>query len=471
MILVWFRRDLRTLDHTALKAALDSGQPVVACFIATPEQWREHHMAPMQADLIARRLEYLNDELESLNVPFLYKEVPSFSDCTEVISEWAKTLEATSIMANIQYEVNERELDAQVSEALASHDIDFELFHDKCVHPPTTVLNKQGEYFKVFTPFKRAWLTQFQMPTVTKPHEQVPLSSKLLEQLEPIRFSSDFTFSYPRESSENWFASTNDVLKQLREFARERSDAYKEDRDFPAIDGTSQLSPYLAIGALSPRQCIARLYAENQQNDLTEGKATWLSEIIWREFYQHLLVFEPKLVKGKGFIDWEDKIQWSYDEQAFERWKAGATGYPIVDAAMRQLNQTGWMHNRLRMVVASFLTKDLHIDWRWGEAYFMSKLVDGDFAANNGGWQWSASTGCDGQPYFRIFNPISQGEKFDSDGQFVRHWVPEIKSVPNKYIHKPWTWEGFSLLEYHKPMVDHKTEREITLRLFKSAKE
>ncbi|MCA2412796.1 MULTISPECIES: deoxyribodipyrimidine photo-lyase [Vibrio] len=471
MILVWFRRDLRTLDHTALKVALDSGQPVVACFIATPEQWREHHMAPMQADLIARRLEYLNDELESLNVPFLYKEVPSFSDCTEVISEWAKTLEATSVMANIQYEVNERELDAQVSEALASHDIDFELFHDKCVHPPTTVLNKQGEYFKVFTPFKRAWLTQFQMPTVTKPHEQVPLSSKLLEQLEPIRFSSDFTFSYPRESSEDWFASTNDVLKQLREFARERSDAYKEERDFPAIDGTSQLSPYLAIGALSPRQCIARLYAENQQNDLTEGKATWLSEIIWREFYQHLLVFEPKLVKGKGFIDWEDKIQWSYDEQAFERWKAGATGYPIVDAAMRQLNQTGWMHNRLRMVVASFLTKDLHIDWRWGEAYFMSKLVDGDFAANNGGWQWSASTGCDGQPYFRIFNPISQGEKFDSDGQFVRHWVPEIKSVPNKYIHKPWTWEGFSLLEYHKPMVDHKTEREITLRLFKSAKE
>lgn len=471
MILVWFRRDLRTLDHTALKAALDSGQPVVACFIATPEQWREHHMAPMQADLIARRLEYLNDELESLNVPFLYKEVPSFSDCTEVISEWAKTLEATSVMANIQYEVNERELDAQVSEALASHDIDFELFHDKCVHPPTTVLNKQGEYFKVFTPFKRAWLTQFQMPTVTKPHEQAPLSSKILEQLEPIRFSSDFTFSYPRESSEDWFASTNDVLKQLREFARERSDAYKEDRDFPAIDGTSQLSPYLAIGALSPRQCIARLYAENQQNDLTEGKATWLSEIIWREFYQHLLVLEPKLVKGKGFIDWEDKIQWSYDEQAFERWKAGATGYPIVDAAMRQLNQTGWMHNRLRMVVASFLTKDLHIDWRWGEAYFMSKLVDGDFAANNGGWQWSASTGCDGQPYFRIFNPISQGEKFDSDGQFVRHWVPEIKSVPNKYIHKPWTWEGFSLLEYHKPMVDHKTEREITLRLFKSAKE
>lgn len=471
MILVWFRRDLRTLDHTALKAALDTGQPVVACFVATPEQWQEHHMAPMQADLIARRLEHVHQELTELNIPLLYKEVPRFDDCTKVICDWADKLNATAVMVNINYEVNEVELDRKVSQALDNRGVEFHAFHDKCVHAPTTVLNKQGEYFKVFTPFKRAWLQKFSLPTVSKPQRQNELPSAQLAAVKQDGFDADFTFSYPRESSEAWCASTNDILKQLRTFARERSDGYQMKRDFPAIDGTSQLSPYLAIGALSPRQCIARLYAENSQLDLSEGKATWLSEIIWREFYQHLLVFEPKLVKGRGFIDWEDKIQWSYDEQAFECWKTGTTGYPIVDAAMRQLNQTGWMHNRLRMIVASFLTKDLHIDWRWGEEYFMSKLVDGDFAANNGGWQWSASTGCDGQPYFRIFNPISQGEKFDSDGQFVRHWVPEIKSVPNKFVHKPWTWEGFSLLEYHKPMVDHKVEREITLRLFKSAKE
>ncbi|MBE3785550.1 deoxyribodipyrimidine photo-lyase [Vibrio parahaemolyticus] len=471
MILVWFRRDLRTLDHTALKAALDTGQPVVACFVATPEQWQEHHMAPMQADLIARRLEHVHQELTELNIPLLYKEVPRFDDCTKVICGWADKLNATAVMVNINYEVNEVELDRKVSQTLDNRGVEFHAFHDKCVHAPTTVLNKQGEYFKVFTPFKRAWLQKFSLPTVSKPQKQNELPSEQLAAVKQDGFDADFTFSYPRESSEAWCASTNDILKQLRTFARERSDGYQMKRDFPAIDGTSQLSPYLAIGALSPRQCIARLYAENSQPDLSEGKATWLSEIIWREFYQHLLVFEPKLVKGRGFIDWEDKIQWSYDEQAFECWKTGTTGYPIVDAAMRQLNQTGWMHNRLRMIVASFLTKDLHIDWRWGEEYFMSKLVDGDFAANNGGWQWSASTGCDGQPYFRIFNPISQGEKFDSDGQFVRHWVPEIKSVPNKFVHKPWTWEGFSLLEYHKPMVDHKVEREITLRLFKSAKE
>ncbi|HCG5561187.1 deoxyribodipyrimidine photo-lyase [Vibrio parahaemolyticus] len=471
MILVWFRRDLRTLDHTALKAALDTGQPVVACFVATPEQWQEHHMAPMQADLIARRLEHVHQELTELNIPLLYREVPRFDDCTKVICDWADKLNAIAVMVNINYEVNEVELDRKVSQVLDNRGVEFHAFHDKCVHAPTTVLNKQGEYFKVFTPFKRAWLQKFSLPTVSKPQRQNELPSAQLAAVKQDGFDDDFTFSYPRESSEAWCASTNDILKQLRTFARERSDGYQIKRDFPAIDGTSQLSPYLAIGALSPRQCIARLYAENPQPDLSEGKATWLSEIIWREFYQHLLVFEPKLVKGRGFIDWEDKIQWSYDEQAFECWKTGTTGYPIVDAAMRQLNQTGWMHNRLRMIVASFLTKDLHIDWRRGEEYFMSKLVDGDFAANNGGWQWSASTGCDGQPYFRIFNPISQGEKFDSDGQFVRHWVPEIKRVPNKFVHKPWTWEGFSLLEYHKPMVDHKVEREITLRLFKSAKE
>lgn len=471
MILVWFRRDLRTLDHTALQAALDSGQPVVACFIATPQQWQSHDMAPMQADLIARRLEHLNQELAELNIPFLYAEVDNFSGCSAVIGRWVKALNATSVMANIHYEVNEQELDREVSDALNQSGVRFELFHDKCVHAPTTVLNKQGDYFKVFSPFKRAWLQKFQLPRVAKPYPQSPLSPQVLKEIEGECFDDDFTFNYPRESSEHWLASTSDILNQLRTFARERSDEYREQRDFPAIDGTSQLSPYLAIGALSPRQCIARLFAENEQSDLTEGKATWLSEIIWREFYQHLLVFEPKLVKGKGFIDWENKIQWSYDEKAFERWKTGTTGYPIVDAAMRQLNQTGWMHNRLRMIVASFLTKDLHIDWRWGEKYFMSQLVDGDFAANNGGWQWSASTGCDGQPYFRIFNPVSQGEKFDADGCFVRHWVPEIKNVPNKFLHKPWTWEGFSLLDYHTPMVDHKAEREITLRLFKSAKE
>lgn len=333
MILVWFRRDLRTLDHTALKAALDTGQPVVACFVATPEQWQEHHMAPMQADLIARRLEHVHQELTELNIPLLYKEVPRFNDCTQVICDWADKLNVMAVMVNINYEVNEVDLDRKVSQALDNRGVEFHAFHDKCVHAPTTVLNKQGEYFKVFTPFKRAWLQKFSLPTVSKPQKQNELPSEQLAAVKQDGFDADFTFSYPRESSEAWCASTNDILKQLRTFARERSDGYQMKRDFPAIDGTSQLSPYLAIGALSPRQCIARLYAENPQPDLSEGKATWLSEIIWREFYQHLLVFEPKLVKGRGFIDWEDKIQWSYDEQLLN---VGKRGRLDIQLLMRQ---------------------------------------------------------------------------------------------------------------------------------------
>ncbi|AUI87778.1 deoxyribodipyrimidine photo-lyase [Vibrio azureus] len=471
MIVVWFRRDLRTLDHMALKAALETGSPVVACFVATPEQWQSHHMAPIQADLIARRLEYLEQELAQLNIPLLYREVADFKAVPDLMLRWTNMLEATSVVAVKHYEVNEQALDEDVAKALSSRGTRLDLVEDKCIQPPKYVLNKQGDYFKVFTPFKRAWLKSLVLSPIYQPAAQTPLDDDVLSILKEEQYHSGVAFTYPRESSDAWKVSTTEIIEQLRSFVWQRSEAYQTQRDFPAIEGTSQLSPYLAIGALSARQCLARLCNEMPPEELTDGKATWLSELIWREFYQHLLVFEPKLVKGEGFIPWESRIQWSYDQEAFERWKNGTTGYPIVDAAMRQLNQTGWMHNRLRMIVASFLTKDLHIDWRWGEQYFMTKLVDGDFAANNGGWQWSASTGCDGQPYFRIFNPISQGEKFDPEGHFVRKWVPEIQSVPNKFIHNPWLWSGFMTLDYFKPMVDHKAEREITLQLFKNAKE
>ncbi|GEM76656.1 deoxyribodipyrimidine photo-lyase [Vibrio sagamiensis] len=471
MIVVWFRRDLRTLDHMALKAALDTGLPVIACFIATPKQWHSHNMSAIQADLVARRLGYLEQELLELNIPLLYREVADFKAVPDLMMRWTSMLEATKVIAVKHYEVNEQALDQNVAKALSSCGVSLDLVEDICIQPPKSILNKKGEYFKVFTPFKRAWLKSLVLSPIYQPTVQAPLNQNILSTLKDEQYHPGAVFTYSRESSDAWKASTSDIIGQLRSFVWKRSDAYQVQRDFPAIEGTSQLSPYLAIGALSARQCLARLCEGVSPEELNVGKATWLSEIIWREFYQHLLVFEPRLVKGEGFIPWESRIQWSYDKEAFARWKKGTTGYPIVDAAMRQLDQMGWMHNRLRMIVASFLTKDLHIDWRWGEQYFMTKLVDGDFAANNGGWQWSASTGCDGQPYFRIFNPINQGEKFDPDGQFVRKWVPEIQSVPNKFIHTPWLWSGFTGLDYFKPMVDHKAEREITLRLFKNAKE
>ncbi len=264
------------------------------------------------------------------------------------------------------------------------------------------------------------------------------------------------------------------ALQRLRRFCREDVQDYQQQRDFPAVAGTSCLSPYLALGILSPRQCVNRLRAECPEvlENADGGAFIWLNELIWREFYRHLLVAYPRLCQHHPFIGWTDAVIWNHSEQQLIAWQQGRTGYPIVDAAMRQLNETGWMHNRLRMISASFLVKDLLIDWRQGERYFMSQLLDGDLAANNGGWQWAASTGTDAAPYFRIFNPTTQGERFDQDGVFIRRWLPELAAVPDSDIHQPWRWaeRQQQSLDYPPPLVEHKQARLATLAAFEAAK-
>lgn len=473
--LIWFRRDLRTIDNTALIEGIarvidaqKNGEEggVMALFVATPEQWAEHNLAPMQADLIQRRCAKLSDELKALNIPLIFHQWETFAKTTELLPRLCEEHGITSVLVNTEYELNEVKRDDAIAVALESKGIAFETFSDKCVFAPGSILNKQGSYFKVFTPFKKTWLQRFAtLPLIVNKPSMIKNNVFAVELA-----CSDFSFSYPLRNSELWSCDSKAIIARLREFAADAAVDYQQDRDFPAIDGTSQLSPYLAIGALSVRQCIARLLNGRHLDQLSEGEQTWLSELIWREFYQHLLYFVPKLSQSRGFVDWTDKIAWQGELNHFECWKKGETGYPIVDAAMKQLNQTGWMHNRLRMIVASFLTKDLLIDWRLGETYFMQQLVDGDYAANNGGWQWSASTGCDAQPYFRIFNPISQGQKFDQDGSFVKQWLPELKSVPTKSIHSPWLWNKSASLDYPQPIVDHKIQREKALQMYKGAK-
>lgn len=467
MKLVWLRRDLRTVDNTALNQAIATSESVVACYVATPTQWHAHHMAPIQADLIARRLAVLAKELQALNIPLLYAEVSDYRESAQCVAAWAEQLGACEVLFNREYEVNEQARDERLKSLLDALGIASIGLEDKCFQAPGSVLNKQGAYFKVFTPFKKAWLKSMVLPAISKTVAAQPFT--LPEALQSSIWQPHVAFHYPRENSDAWPVDSEAIRDRLRGFCQDEVDRYHEQRDFPATAGTSVLSPYLAIGALSVRQCIARLYW--QQSYLSNGREVWLSELIWREFYHHLIHFEPKIVKGHGFVEWEKHLSWPAKPHWFEQWCKGQTGYPIVDAAMRQLNQTGWMHNRLRMIVASFLTKDLHVDWRLGEQYFMQKLIDGDFAANNGGWQWCASTGCDGQPYFRIFNPITQGEKFDPNGEFVKHWLPELASVPSKYVHQPWNWPGRSILDYPPPMVDHKREREITLSVYTQAKD
>ncbi|RTZ18180.1 deoxyribodipyrimidine photo-lyase [Vibrio aquaticus] len=470
MKIVWLRRDLRLDDNSALFTAGQSGEPTAALYVSTPETWRSHQMAPIQADLIFRRLAVFSESLASHNIKLYYAQVPTFQCAARLVAEIAASHHASSVLFNKEYEIDEQRRDSELYERLENRDIEVKGFDDKCLLKPGSVLNKQGDYFKVFTPFKKAYLaelykTGFKVNKFTSAHEGAELTHEGVEV-----FTSQSPFDYPRESSEHYSVKDDNIIGQLRSFAAERIDNYHSERDIPSLSGTSQLSAYLAIGALSIRQCMARLMFD-QPMPLSQGREVWQSELIWREFYQHLIYFEPKLCKGKSFVPWGDSLRWLNEEDKIEAWKQGRTGYPIVDAAMRQLNQTGWMHNRLRMVVASFLVKDLHVDWRIGEAYFISKLVDGDYAANNGGWQWCASTGCDGQPYFRIFNPVTQGEKFDGMGEFVLSWVPELSAVPVKWIHKPWMWPNAKSLSYPAPIVDHKVEREITLALYKEAKE
>lgn len=287
--------------------------------------------------------------------------------------------------------------------------------------PPGTVLTGSGEMFKVFTPFKKAWLKLFSDQRFNFQHW--PLEK---------RSAGDFTtpsFFAMTMESQKWPVDDESIVAVVNRFIKDKLTDYQGDRDFPAIKGTSGLSPYLALGIISPKQLLTQIQLDNPEvlERPSQPEFCWINEIIWREFYRHLIVAFPKLCKGSNFNEKYDAVAWQSDPEVFQLWCEGQTGYPIVDAAMRQLNKTGWMHNRLRMIVASFLTKHLLIDWRQGEAYFMSKLIDGDLASNNGGWQWAASTGCDAQPYFRIFNPITQSEKFDPDGTFIRTYVPELK--------------------------------------------
>ncbi|MEX3018857.1 deoxyribodipyrimidine photo-lyase [Kluyvera sp. STS39-E] len=465
--LVWFRADLRLHDNLALAAACrDSHARVLALYIATPQQWAAHHMAPRQAAYIAAQLHALRQALAEKNIPLIFLQVDDFAASVEALKEVCQQHDVTQLFYNYQYEFNERQRDAAVERALTQ--TVCQGFDDSVILPPGSVMTGNHEMYKVFTPYKNAWLRRLREHLPECVRAPAPRNAPTVEN------ESAITLDYPQQPFDSALfpVDENAAIHQLRQFCQQLAGEYESQRDFPAIEGTSRLSACLAIGVLSPRQCLHRLLAE-QPAALDGGAGSvWLNELIWREFYRHLMTFYPRLCKHRPFIDWTDKVCWRDAPDDLAAWQAGKTGYPIVDAAMRQLNESGWMHNRLRMIVASFLVKDLLIDWREGERYFMSQLVDGCLAANNGGWQWAASTGTDAAPYFRIFNPTTQGERFDKSGEFIRRWLPELALVPDKSIHQPWTWadkQGYAL-DYPRPIVDHAQARGETLAAYEAAK-
>lgn len=466
--LVWLRHDLRYHDNQALDAAASAAQAdngrVVVLFIATPGSWLQHHMAPIRQDLLRRRVQALTQELAELNIPLLATEGSDYTACADVIAQFVP-YGLVALYAQQEYEVREVARDRLVTARLRQQQIPCYWFDRVCVMPPGSVLTQQGDIYKVFSPFKRNWLLKLAESGVQcfvkpVPQRRVALT---LPDLAAMQAGNNSSVAWPVEELV--------VLNRMRSFCQQNVQDYASARDFPAIDGTSSLSAYLAIGVISAQQCVARLQLEavRQLAQEKSGASVWLSELIWRDFYKHILVAFPRLIKHHAFQADTDRINWPNNPVLFEAWCKGETGYPIVDAAMRQLNETGWMHNRLRMITASFLVKDLHIDWRWGERYFMSKLIDGDFAANNGGWQWAASTGTDAVPYFRIFNPVTQSERFDPSGDFIRCYLPALANKSTKDIHwphKPVTPQG-----YFRPIVEHSEARKVTLALFSRVKE
>ncbi|MEN0021413.1 MAG: deoxyribodipyrimidine photo-lyase, partial [Planctomycetota bacterium] len=411
--LVWFRTDLRVSDNTALhEAAAAAKRGVVAVFVVCAQQWRdEHDWGPMKADFMLRNVAQLSESLSKRNIALRMVRCKTFDDVPKALVKLAKAEECDALYFNDEHELNERRRDEATEDAFDSAGIDVHRFNDATIFEPGSVLTGDGRTYTVYSPFKKRWKAQWQdgdeRPVLATPKKQAEMIGKPDDVPSVDELKAFDTSREHATRPDLWKAGESVASGLLGAFVQHRIDDYKADRDYPWKPGTSGLSPYLAAGVLSPRQCLsAAMDANNGKLDAgSEGAVGFIDEILWREFYHHLTARVDRLSMGRNFRPEYDDLDWDEDDDRLEAWQNGQTGYPIVDAAMRCLNATGWMHNRLRMVVSMFLTKHLFLHWRHGERYFCNKLVDLDYCSNNGGWQWSASTGTDAQPYFRIFNP------------------------------------------------------------------
>lgn len=473
--LVWFRGDLRVADNPALIEATEQAtEGVIALFLLAPTQWKEHDWGNKRVSIVLRHLAPLKEQLEALKIPLLVRLAPHFDDATEALLEVMEAHECQALFANKEYELNERRRDQKVEQALEEKELKAHWFDDQLLLPPGSVLTQEETPYKVFTPFKKEWIKELDRrggppsPLSASAQSEMPCQSDdLPDELE------GYDLSDCREDL--WPAGEEHAHERLEQFATYNASRYQDRRDTPSVRGTSMLSPYLTVGALSAKQCLNAIVeqADTPWPDLAlqdTEEATWISELIWREFYRHLIVAFPRLCMYRPFRLETEDLPWRDSDADFEAWCEGRTGYPIIDAAIKQLLQTGWMHNRLRMIVAMFLTKHLLIDWRKGEKFFMEHLVDGDLASNNGGWQWAASTGTDAAPYFRVFNPWSQSERYDPEGKFIKRFLPELEDVKAKALHDPKKLAKVRPDAYPAPICEHSSARKRAIETFKALK-
>ncbi len=459
--LVWFRNDLRCYDNPALFNACQYGHEVIAIYIATPEQWKKQDEAKIKQDFWRRNLRTLSSSLAGLNIELCFFEVDD-NDCVPtLIDSLCEHWNIDAVFFNNEYPVYEQQRDDRVQTKL-NPAVECHRFDEQLLCRPKSIRNQSGEPYKVFTPFSKQ--AKQALPNIITlldvPNKQ---DKPVYQPHDEQRTLADINWPEVNEQCQSyWEAGEEAAQSRLISFCLNDITHYKQRRDIPSLRATSKLSAYLACGVLSIRQCWL---ASQQYCEPNEGVSTWQNELLWREFYKHIVIDFPHVSKHLPWKRETDGIAWRNDRKELEAWQQGKTGYPLIDAAMRQLLKYGWMHNRLRMVVAMFLTKHLLIDWRLGEKWFMQQLIDGDLSANNGGWQWSASTGTDSVPYFRIFNPITQSQRFDPDGHFIKQFLPELVQLSSKDIHNP---KPEQREHYVMPIVDLKLGRERALNAFKS---
>lgn len=457
--LVWFRRDLRDYDHAAFSAALRNARQVFCAFIFDSEILGS---LPHRSD---RRIQFIHSSLIELDASLRARGgslIVRIGNPVMEIPQLANQLGVQAVFANRDYEPGAKWRDHRVAQALATRQISFTLSKDQALFDGDEVLTAQNTPFSVFTPYANAWLRNLERDGIVffdcRGHLASASPTPRIPSLPEIGFSPVALADCGLNPG------MSGAHRQWTQF-QERLARYDLDRDFPGIAGTSGLSPHLRFGTLSIRELVLHAWRHP-----STAAHTWLKELIWRDFYFQILDHFPHVV-SQNFKPLFKPLRWDDWPAGFEAWKAGQTGYPLIDAAMRELSRHGGMHNRLRMVTASFLCKDLGIDWRLGERHFAEQLNDFDLAANNGGWQWAASTGCDAQPWFRLFNPVLQSKKFDPEGQFIRHHLPELAGVPTHHLHAPWRMSPQEQkacrlrigIDYPLPIIDHEAARQRTL--------
>ena len=501
--LIWLRQDLRITDNTALaaccQAAQQAGAGVLAVVYLTPSQWQLHDKSLWQIDLILRQIAQLKQSLAALNIGLVVRTVADFAIQAQDVVALCQQNAICQLFANREYLDREIIRDRRVHTDAQQIGVQTNWYDDSTIVAPQRVLTNQGQPYKVFTPFYKRWLALLEtaplMPAATPaPNalDTTALAATLTPPKQALTIAEFYqAFYQPTPSLDEQLAQVQalgetlypagEVAAQARldELLQHDIAEYNSARDVPALHdhlgATSRLSPYLAAGVLSARLCYVK--ARQQLDVLPEAHKDiyrWISELAWRDFYVDVIVNRPDIVKGQAFlVETDTAVTWRYDEADFAAWCAGRTGVPLVDAAMRCLNATGFMHNRLRMVVAMYLSKNLLIDWRWGERYFMQQLVDGDFASNNGGWQWSASVGTDAQPYFRVMNPFSQAASHDVDAAFIKHWLPELAAIPAKILHDETKLQqqlaANPAIDYPRLDTPTKVTRKLAIEAFKHA--